>query len=97
MAKITNVNRAICIGPLAVTLITIIFAVAVSPHTSYGDAWAVYPVVIAYLSILVWHVLLIIKPICFSRLLSVIYALSHLGAGFGVYIFALMKISKDSL
>lgn len=84
-------------GPLFVTFGMLLWAVTLSPHTEYGDNWAVYPLLIAYFFAVAWHVFLIIRDGKTGRLQHVLYAVIHIVIATGVLMWSLMKISKDAL
>lgn len=83
------------IVPIFLNIMLILWTVIVSPHSKYGDNWAVYPIVIVGLVILIWHIGLIFLEK--SKLIFAVYGLIHLSFSFIFWIYCLMKISKDAL
>ena len=82
------------VGPLIVTALVMIWTVLVSPFTQYGDDWAVYPVLLAFLVVLGLHVILVVRRP--PRLTMIAYAALHLAFWVPFGIWCLMSISKDS-
>ena len=84
--------------PVFVTFLMIVWTIIISPHTEYGDDWAIVPVLIIAPVVIVLHLFLIImnkgkeKKIFFS-----FYGLIHILIFSLIWIGCLMKISKDSL
>ena len=81
--------------PLALTLLVGIWTAVVSPHTKYGDSWAVIPVLLALVVVLLWHIWLIARGP--GRGVLVAYGIAHLAFWVPFGFLCLMKISKDSL
>ena len=82
-------------APVIVTVLVMVWTLVVSPHSQYGDDWAVYPVVLAFLIVLGLHGMLLVRsPL---RLAMVVYAVLHLVFWVPFGIWCLMRISKDSL
>jgi len=73
----------------------VVWTLAVAPHSKYGDQWAIYPALLVFPLIVLWHGGLVVyeRP----RLPFVIYGLLHLTVAFTVWVYCLMKISKDAL
>ena len=82
-------------APIVYTVLMIGWTVAVSPHTAYGDNWALLPIFGLFLISALWHIGLVVvrRP----RWLFFLYGLVHLSLLFPIAIVCLMKISKDSL
>lgn len=82
-------------GPLGLTGFLVIWTILVSPHSGYGDSWAIYPAVLVMPAALIWHALLIwlARP----RLAMLTYGLIHLSILLMIWLYCLMHISKDSL
>ena len=86
---------ALALAPLAVTTGVAIWTAIISPHTQYGDNWAVYPVPIAFLVVLGLHGLLLVRsPL---RIAMAAYALVHVVVWVPFGLWCMMRISKDSL
>lgn len=82
-------------SPLAVTLLLVIWTAIVSPYSRYGDDWAIYPALLALPSALLLHVYLVLSSE--DKINHILYGFGHLLFLFVVWIYCLMKISKDSL
>lgn len=83
------------LGPVAVTLLTGLYTVVVSPHTRPGDTWPLIPVLAALALVVVWHIGLVIKGP--GRAVLLAYGVGHVA--FWVYfaLVCMLRISKDSL
>jgi hypothetical protein len=81
--------------PLAITVVVALWTILVSPHSKYGDSWAVIPVLVAFAIVLLWHVGLRVKGP--GRGVLMAYGVAHLAFWVPFGLFCLMKISKDSL
>ena len=82
---------------MAITLGMLLWSIALSPYTEYGDDWAAYPLLIAFIAVLIWHIFLIVRPGMFERRVNVIYAIAHIAITIMVLLWSLMKVSKDAL
>jgi hypothetical protein len=81
--------------PVFLTLAILLWTAAVTSFTRYGDNWALYPILVLDLIIIIWHVgLIIAEP---RKLPFVAYGVVHLVALVGITIVCLMLISKDSI
>jgi len=82
-------------GPIGLTGFLIIWTIIVSPYSKYGDNWAIYPALLVLPAVLIWHVVLIFleKP----RSAFVLYGIIHFVILFVIWMYCLMKISKDAL
>jgi len=81
--------------PVFLTVAILLWTVAITSFTKYGDNWALYPILVLDLIIVVWHVgLIIVEP---RKLPFVAYGIVHLVALVGITIVCLMLISKDSI
>jgi uncharacterized membrane protein len=81
--------------PLGITVLLVVWAVLVSPHSKYGDSWAIVPALLTLPLVVGVHVVLAYKAQ--SRKDFVAYALLHCALFFLIWIYCLMAISKDSL
>lgn len=82
-------------APIGVTAVLVIWTLLISPHSKYGDSWAIDPALIALPVVVGLHVLLAYKSRWRSGFIA--YGLLH-GTIFAViWIYCLMMISKDSL
>ena len=81
--------------PVILTVTLILWTIAVSPHSKYGDNWAIYPAVFILPIVIFWHVGLIIayRP----RIHFFLYGLLHTLILFVIWMICIMRISKDSL
>jgi hypothetical protein len=81
--------------PLVLTILLVCWTALVSPFSKYGDNWAIYPALIVLPLTVLVHGWLIIanKP----AMPFVAYAATHIPFQFVIWIYCLMKISKDSL
>jgi len=82
-------------GPVALTCLLVAWTVSVSPYSKYGDNWAVYPALAVLPVAFVWHGYLIIAER--FRLGIVLYGVGHILVLVVIWIYCLMKISKDAL
>lgn len=80
--------------PVGLTILLIIWTILVSPYSKYGDNWAIYPAVIVLPFAVIWHVYLIFTQQ--PRSGFILYAIGHIALLFFIWIYCLMKISKDS-
>jgi hypothetical protein len=92
--KIVDVNfvRAV---PVFLTLFLIVWTILVSPYSKYGDNWAIYPALLVLPIVVIWHVYLIVTQQ--PRSSFVLYGAVHSIGLFAIWIYCLMKISKDAL
>jgi hypothetical protein len=82
-------------APVVLTLAIVLWTIVVRLFTKYGDNWALYPVLVLDLIIVVWHIWLIVAE---PRKLSFLaYGIVHLIALIGISIVCLMLIAKDSI
>ncbi len=89
------VNLTIKLTPIILTILLVLWTVAVSPYSKYGDNWAIYPALVIFPIVFFWHIYL-----CFSqhpKLHFLLYGFIHLAVLFVIWIYCLMKISKDAL
>jgi peptidoglycan/LPS O-acetylase OafA/YrhL len=82
-------------SPLGVTALLVLWTMLVSPHSKYGDSWAIGPALFALPLVVGLHVLLAYKAQ--RRNSFVAYGLVHCALFFVIWIYCLMAISKDSL
>ncbi len=75
----------------------VVWAILISPHTQYGDNWAIYPIFVLAFLILGWHIFLIVSPRETPRLTFILYDIIHLVVFAYIFMLALMLITKDSL
>jgi len=83
-------------GPMLFNGLLVGWTLLVSPYTAYGDNWAINPVLILALLILVWHISLIVIERGLRIIMS-LYMATHLLISYYIWFWALWKISKDSL
>jgi hypothetical protein len=82
-------------APLGVTALLVLWTVYVSPHSKYGDSWAIDPVLIALPLVVSLHVILAYKSRWQSRFIA--YGVLHCTIFFAIWIYCLTMVSKDSL
>jgi hypothetical protein len=80
--------------PLAFTLCVVAWTAAVYKHSDYGT-WHIYPALAWAPSVLISHVVLIVRRNI--RSIYVLYAFVHLLVAVPVWVSCLFLISKDSL
>jgi len=84
--------------PFFITLLLIGWTVIVSPYSQYGDNWAILPALIMAPIVFFWHMLLIFNNKGKEKkILLSFYAVIHILIFLMIWIYCLMKISKDSL
>jgi hypothetical protein len=74
----------------------VVWTAAVYPFSAYGDSWAIWPALLVFPIVVIWHCALIFK-FRGNRLNAFIAALAHLSLLSLVWFSCLMLISKDSL
>ena len=81
--------------PVALTVALVLWTILVSPYSKYGDNWAIYPALLVFPLVVLWHIGLLIlsRP----KMFLFIYGLLHVLILFYVWLLCMMKISKDSL
>ncbi len=87
--------RLLDIVPLIFTGLLVLWTWIVSPHSKYGDNWAVYPALALFVAAVLWHAGLIMTQN--RRTPYTIYALTHVTLLIPILLYCLMRISKDSL
>jgi hypothetical protein len=90
-----NTTIALWAGPLALNLVSVMWAFAVSPYTSYGDNWAIDPVLAIAVLVVVNHVALIF--VSNRKMMPVFYLVLYLPPSVYLWLYCLTIISKDSL
>jgi hypothetical protein len=84
------------LAPVSVTIALIVWTVFVSPHSVYGDSWAIVPALLAVPTALIWHVTIVILGRGYRRG-AVFVALCHVTFLVPIWFWSLTLISKDSL
>ena len=84
-------------GGVLLSLLVLLWTIVISPYTSYGDNWAVYPVIVVAFIILIWHIFLVVVPKEISKPKLILYGVIHLALFTYILILSLMLITKDSL
>ena len=82
-------------SPLGVTALLVLWTVFVSPHSRYGDSWAIDPALVALPLVVGLHVLLAYKSRWRSHFIT--YGIVHCAILFPIWFWCLTMISKDSL
>ena len=81
--------------PVALTVLLILWTALVSPHSKYGDYWAIVPALVVLPLAVIAHVFFVfIYP---PKLPMVIYGIAHTAILAVIWMRSLMHISKDSL
>jgi len=101
--KMAASERVLALAPIAFTVLLVAWTVVVSPFSKYGDNWAVMPAVALAPIVIAWHLSLLGVRLgdwaCRRDILVAysVYGFVHLCIFAGIWLFCLMKISKDSL
>jgi hypothetical protein len=82
------------LGPVAVTVLTGLYTLGISPYTRPGQAWPLVPVLAGLGLVALWHVALLVRGP--GRAVLLAYGVGHLA--FWVYfaLVCMLRISKDS-
>ena len=81
--------------PVLLSVFLICWTLFVSPHTRYGDNWALAPIPLVFLSVVAVHIVLFLK---WGRTAGLVtYGLLHTAFVVGLSFWSLTLISKDSL
>lgn len=81
--------------PIIPTVLLICWTLLISPHTKYGDNWALVPVLLAFISVIAIHVWIMITR---GRSVGIVlYSVLDVFVTSGVCLWALTLITKDSL
>ena len=82
-------------GPVGLTVFLILWTIIVSPYSKYGDNWAIYPALPILPIVVIWHlVLFFIEK---EKKVVILYGFIHISILIVIWLYCLMKISKDSL
>jgi hypothetical protein len=81
--------------PIILNVLLICWTLIVAPHTSYGDRWALIPVLVVFVSVIAILLRLLFKGGWTSGV--IIYGILNFGFLLIVSIWSLVLISKDSL
>lgn len=84
------------LAPAILTGSLLAWTAVVYPFSSYGDNWAIWPAVVIFPFVVIWHCVIIFK-LRGSRMPAFVAALGHLGIFVPLWFGCLMLISKDSL
>ncbi len=82
-------------GPLGLIVALILWTALVTPYSKYGDKWAIYPALAILPIWVLWQAAYLIRErfraevVVFATIQAVIFAF--------IWIYCLMRISKDSL
>ncbi len=95
MNELFRKHRVLLLAPLSFTLFVVVWTAVVHPLSSYGDQWAVWPVVVALPLAAAFHayLLYIFRPK--GPLFA--YAALHLAVFSAIWVACLMLVSHDSL
>ncbi len=91
----TKPSPLLAFAPVSVTALLVLWTLYVSPHSKYGDSWAIDPALIALPLVVGLHVLYAYKSRW--RIGSIAYGILHCAIFFYVWLWCLTTISKDSL
>jgi len=83
------------LSPIFLDILLILWTLIVSPYSKYGDDWAIIPAIIFLPTVIISHIVLLF--IDKHKLRCLLYGGIHIMAIFYLWIYCLMKISKDSL
>jgi hypothetical protein len=81
--------------PVALSVFLICWTLLVSPHTKYGDNWALVPILVVFIAVIAAHVGLLFKGGWTVGL--IVYGLLHIVFVLALSFWSLTLISKDSL
>jgi hypothetical protein len=81
--------------PLLLSVLLICWTLLVSPHTRYGDNWALVPVPLVFLAVVATHIVLFMKRGRTAGLAT--YGVLHTIFVVALSFWSLTLISKDSL
>jgi hypothetical protein len=84
------------LAPVIVTVALVVWTVLVSPHSKYGDNWAIWPAVLAFPIALIWYIVVFIMRRGHRRSAASV-AVCHLVILAPIWFWSLTAISKDSL
>jgi len=80
--------------PVLLSLSLVCWTLVVSPHTHYGDNWALAPIGLVFLSVVAIHVWLLKRRRAAGL---AVYAVLHIAFVLALSFWSLTLISKDSL
>ncbi|OHX33996.1 hypothetical protein BJL95_05745 [Methylomonas sp. LWB] len=83
-------------APALFSVVLVVWTAGVYPFSAYGDNWAIWPAIIIFPVVVIWHGALVFKSRG-NRKLAFLAALAHLGFFVPGWLLCLMLISKDSL
>ncbi len=81
--------------PLILSGVLILWTLLVSPHSKYGDNWAIIPALAIFPAVIILHVIIVFKKSSKGSMIA--YALAHCAVLCVVWPWCLWSISKDSL
>jgi hypothetical protein len=81
--------------PLFLSAFLVLWTLLVSPHSKYGEYWAIGPALLVFPLVVFMHVILLIKGDWRPSL--IVYGIVHASLLFVIWVLCLMLISKDSL
>ena len=83
--------------PVGLLILVPAWTIIISPFISYRDNWAIYPILVTALIIVSWHIYLIVSPGTIPRWKLMIYGLVNLSLFSQAALWAMMKVSKESI
>jgi hypothetical protein len=90
-----NIFSNMLYWPLFLSLFLVLWTLSVYRFSKYGDLWALLPAGLVWPTVVVLHVVLVIKVTGKCNL--IVYGVVHSAMLFAVWIGCLMLISKDSI
>jgi hypothetical protein len=91
----TKPSPLLAYAPLSVAALLVLWTLYVSPHSKYGDSWAIDPALVALPLVVGLHLLLAYKSRWRSRFIA--YGILHCAIFSYIWIWCLTMISTDSL
>jgi hypothetical protein len=82
------------LGPLSITALLVVWTIIVSPHSGYGDKWAIWPVILTAPVAVIWHMGLSVRHPG-SR--SAIVGIAHILVFAPIWLICAVSITKDGL
>lgn len=81
--------------PVILSALLVCWTLLVSPHTKYGDTWALVPILLVFLSVVAIHIGILVKRGWTAGL--IVYGVLHIAIVLALSFWSLTLISKDSL
>jgi len=84
------------LAPVILTGALVVWTAMVYRFSAYGDSWTIWPAIVVFPFVIIWHCVIVFK-LRSNRMLASVAALGHLGIFIPLWVGCLMLISKDSL